>query len=190
MSRAIAHASALSSSSSARGSSIPTGRACQPSCVHRQRNVAVRAMSDAQGKLMRKPDLKKPEAPAKKLFEEGQQQEQQQQAPEDAASPSPASAATAAPPQPAASLEAAKGMTLELQRQRAKEMRAYFQDKKLQEEINKSKTFGWTKKNEITNGRWVMFGFGVGMLTEYATGVDFINQLKLMASYLGIADIE
>ncbi len=35
-----------------------------------------------------------------------------------------------------------------------------------------------------------MFGFGVGMLTEYATGVDFINQLKLMASYLGIADIE
>ena len=51
------------------------------------------------------------------------------------------------------------------------------------------RVFGWTPKNEITNGRWVMFGFGVGLLTEYATGVDFINQLKLMVSYLGIADI-
>jgi hypothetical protein len=34
-----------------------------------------------------------------------------------------------------------------------------------------------------------MFGFAVGLLTEYATGVDFIQQLKLMVSYLGIADI-
>lgn len=50
--------------------------------------------------------------------------------------------------------------------------------------------FGWTKKNEISNGRWVMFGFAVGLLTEYATGVDFINQLKLMVSYLGILDVE
>lgn len=37
--------------------------------------------------------------------------------------------------------------------------------------------FGWTKANEITNGRWVMFGFAVGLLTEYATGVDFPNQV-------------
>ena len=49
--------------------------------------------------------------------------------------------------------------------------------------------FGWTQKNEITNGRWVMFGFAVGLLTEYATGVDFPNQFKLMLSYLGIADV-
>lgn len=35
-----------------------------------------------------------------------------------------------------------------------------------------------------------MFGLLVGMLTEYATGVDFINQLKLMVTYLGIADLE
>lgn len=33
--------------------------------------------------------------------------------------------------------------------------------------------------NEILNGRWVMFGLLVGMLTEYATGVDFIDQLKV-----------
>ena len=51
------------------------------------------------------------------------------------------------------------------------------------------RVFGWTKANEITNGRWVMFGVFVGLLTEYATGVDFINQIKLMVSYLGIADI-
>ena len=51
------------------------------------------------------------------------------------------------------------------------------------------RVFGWTPKNEITNGRWVMFGFAVGLLTEYATGADFIQQLKLMVSYLGIADI-
>lgn len=51
------------------------------------------------------------------------------------------------------------------------------------------RVFGWTKANEITNGRWVMFGVFVGLLTEYATGVDFIDQLKLMVSYLGIADI-
>jgi hypothetical protein len=49
--------------------------------------------------------------------------------------------------------------------------------------------FGWTSRNEITNGRWVMFGIFVGLLTEYATGVDFVNQLKLLVSYLGIADI-
>lgn len=34
-----------------------------------------------------------------------------------------------------------------------------------------------------------MFGIFVGLLTEYATGVDFVNQLKLLVSYLGIADI-
>jgi hypothetical protein len=51
------------------------------------------------------------------------------------------------------------------------------------------RVFGWTLKNEINNGRWVMMGLAIGMLTEYATGVDFINQLKLMVSYLGIADL-
>lgn len=35
-----------------------------------------------------------------------------------------------------------------------------------------------------------MFGLLVGMLTEYATGVDFPDQIKLMLSYLGIVDVE
>jgi hypothetical protein len=38
--------------------------------------------------------------------------------------------------------------------------------------------FGWTQKNEIGNGRWTMFGLLVGMLTEYATGVDFPDQVS------------
>ena len=48
--------------------------------------------------------------------------------------------------------------------------------------------FGWTKGNEILNGRWVMFGLMVGLLTEYATSVNFPDQIKLLLSYLGIAD--
>ncbi len=51
-------------------------------------------------------------------------------------------------------------------------------------------TLGWTLPNEINNGRWVMFGFAVGLLTEYATGVDFPHQLELIVSYLGIADFD
>jgi hypothetical protein len=50
--------------------------------------------------------------------------------------------------------------------------------------------FGWTPANEIGNGRWVMFGVFVGLLTEYATGVDFPNQIALLLSYLGIVDVE
>ena len=52
------------------------------------------------------------------------------------------------------------------------------------------RVFGFTKKNEIGNGRWVMFGFAVGLLTEYATGADFPQQLAFMLSYLGIADLD
>jgi hypothetical protein len=35
---------------------------------------------------------------------------------------------------------------------------------------NTPRVFGWTPANEIGNGRWVMFGVFVGLLTEYATG--------------------
>lgn len=52
------------------------------------------------------------------------------------------------------------------------------------------RVFGWTDANEIGNGRWVMFGVFVGLLTEYATGVDFPNQIRLMLSYLGIVDMD
>jgi hypothetical protein len=35
-----------------------------------------------------------------------------------------------------------------------------------------------------------MFGIAVGLLTEYATGSDFVDQLKIIVSNLGIADLE
>lgn len=38
--------------------------------------------------------------------------------------------------------------------------------------------------------RWAMFGFAVGMLTEYATGSDFVDQVKILLSNFGILDIE
>ncbi|PSC71191.1 low CO2 and stress-induced one-helix [Micractinium conductrix] len=82
------------------------------------------------------------------------------------------------------------GVSIEYQRQQAKAMRQYFQNMKMSETVEKAKVFGWTSKNEITNGRWVMMGFFIGLMTEYATGVSFIDQLKLMASYLGLVDLE
>ena len=53
-----------------------------------------------------------------------------------------------------------------------------------------SRVLGWTPNNEISNGRWVMFGLLIGMLTEYGTGVDFVDQIKLMLTYMGIADMD
>lgn len=69
-------------------------------------------------------------------------------------------------------------------------MQAYFQDLKFENQVRDLRVFGWTRKNEITNGRWTMFGFAVGLLTEFATGVDFPNQLKIIVSNLGIADLD
>ncbi|XP_059631538.1 light-harvesting complex-like protein OHP2, chloroplastic isoform X2 [Cornus florida] len=83
------------------------------------------------------------------------------------------------PPSPAPPLpKAAEGksvITMEFQRQKAKELQEYFKQKKL-EEANQGPFFGFIGKNEISNGRWAMFGFAVGMLTEYATGSDFVEQ--------------
>eukprot|EP00798_Chlamydomonas_sp_ICE-L_P009525 gene9525-12464_t len=81
-------------------------------------------------------------------------------------------------------------ITIEFQRQRAKEVNKYFKAMTIAQTVEDANTFGWTLKNEIGNGRWVMFGLLVGMLTEYATGVDFIDQMKLMVGYLGLADMD
>jgi hypothetical protein len=40
----------------------------------------------------------------------------------------------------------------------------------------------------VKNLRWAMFGFAVGMLTEYATGSDFVQQVKILLSNFGIVD--
>ena len=47
------------------------------------------------------------------------------------------------------------GVTLEYQRQAAKELVAYFQEKKYEEEAREGRVLGFTKKNEIGNGRCV-----------------------------------
>ena len=35
-----------------------------------------------------------------------------------------------------------------------------------------------------------MFGFAVGLLTEYATGYDLVDQVKILLSNFGIVDLE
>ncbi|KAF8025017.1 hypothetical protein BT93_F2004 [Corymbia citriodora subsp. variegata] len=110
--------------------------------------------------------------------------------------PSSPSSAVAPPPQqpkppvsaPAA-VEDGSVVTLEFQRQKAKELQEYFKQKKL-EKSNQGPFFGFIGKNEIANGRWAMFGFAVGMLTEYATGSDFVDQVKILLSNFGIVDLE
>ncbi|GJN18503.1 hypothetical protein PR202_gb05670 [Eleusine coracana subsp. coracana] len=83
----------------------------------------------------------------------------------------------------------AGAVTLEYQRKVAKELQDYFKQKKL-EEANQGPFFGFLPKNEISNGRWAMFGFAVGMLTEYATGSDFVQQVKILLSNFGIVDLD
>ena len=81
------------------------------------------------------------------------------------------------------------GVTVEYQRKKAKEMVKFFKQQQYNQAVEDSQVFGWTPKNEINNGRWTMFGLLVGMMTEYATGVDFIDQIRLTISVMGIADV-
>jgi hypothetical protein len=157
---------------------ISSGRVVLGAPVKRQVSVRCRATAENPS-LLKKPELKRPDSPPRKLFEESQQ-------PEAAAQP------TAAPPSTAQVAESSTtgDVTIEYQRQRAKEMRQYFQNRKQEAQVRRGPLFGWTPANEIGNGRWVMFGVFVGLLTEYATGVDFPDQLKLLLSYLGIVDLE
>ena len=80
-------------------------------------------------------------------------------------------------------------VTVERQREKAKEMVRYFRKRAYEEDAENSTTFGWTADNEINNGRWTMFGLLVGMMTELATGVDFPDQIRLMISVSGLADV-
>ncbi|RZB44319.1 Light-harvesting complex-like protein OHP2, chloroplastic [Glycine soja] len=42
----------------------------------------------------------------------------------------------------------------------------------------------------VETAKWAMFGFAVGLLTEYATGSDFVDQVKILLSNFGIVDLE
>eukprot|EP00951_Prasinocladus_malaysianus_P049444 scaffold669909_cov55-Prasinocladus_malaysianus.AAC.1 len=102
------------------------------------------------------------------------------------AAPKPAETSSA-PPEAA---PAPTGVTIEYQRAQAKEMTKYFKKLKNAQTAKNAPVFGFTRNNEISNGRWVMFGLLVGCMTEYATGVDFIDQLKLMGAVFGIVDTD
>uniref|UniRef100_A0A7S2T833 High light inducible protein n=1 Tax=Chloropicon primus TaxID=1764295 RepID=A0A7S2T833_9CHLO len=80
--------------------------------------------------------------------------------------------------------------TVEQQRSAAREMISYFKEKNVEAEFEKNKQLGWVPKAEISNGRWVMFGLLVGILTEYSTGVNFIEQIKLLLVNLSIVDFD
>ncbi len=71
---------------------------------------------------------------------------------------SPASSASA-PAAAAALVSSSKSssLSIEYQRQRAKEMQDYFLDKKFEDQIRAGRLFGWTQKNEIGNGRFKLF---------------------------------
>lgn len=74
------------------------------------------------------------------------------------ASPSAASPLPSAPPKPVsvASVVENGAVTMEFQRQKAKELQEYFKMKKL-EEANQGPAFGFVGKNEISNGRYMSF---------------------------------
>ncbi|VVB11684.1 unnamed protein product [Arabis nemorensis] len=106
--------------------------------------------------------------------------------------PVPPSSPSSSPPPPPPLPVAGDGksvITVEFQRQKAKELQDYFKQKKL-EAAGQGPFFGFQPKNEISNGRWAMFGFAVGMLTEYATGSDLVDQVKILLSNFGIIDLE
>lgn len=71
-------------------------------------------------------------------------------------SPSPSPSQLSTPP-PAPAKVAPPGKTsavsIEYQRQRAKELQEYFLDKQYEEKVRGERIFGWTRKNEIANGR-------------------------------------
>ena len=81
-------------------------------------------------------------------------------------------------------------ITVEYQRKQAKELFEYFEREELIKKAGDGQVFGWTPSNEINNGRWVMFGWLVGMLTEYATGASFVEQIKITLNNLAILDID
>jgi len=103
----------------------------------------------------------------------------------------PSSSSPGGAPSPSGNSGSGSGsnVTIEFQRSQAKAMQAYFRALKADQVAKDNQRFGWTRKNEILNGRHVMGGIFVGLLTEYSTGVNFIDQLKLTVSLLGIADI-
>ncbi|KAL4335939.1 hypothetical protein GQ457_07G022260 [Hibiscus cannabinus] len=158
-------------------SSPSSSTSCRLSATPKPFVVTIRS-SQTEGPL-RRPVAPSPPPPLKPV-------------PPSSPPPQPTPPSSSSPPSPPPSVAAVGDqnvITLEFQRQKAKELQEYFKKKKL-EESSQGPFFGFLGKNEIANGRWAMFGFAVGMLTEYATGSDFVDQVKIMLSNFGIIDLE
>ncbi|GAB4861094.1 Light-harvesting complex-like protein ohp2, chloroplastic [Ancistrocladus abbreviatus] len=175
------------SSSSSSTSSCSSSSSSSFKCTSKPSSLSfttIRSSQTDQGPLRRPvapppPPLREPSPPAP---------------PSSLKPPAPPSPPLSSPPSPqpvsvAPIEETNVVVTLEYQRQKAKELREYFKQKKL-EEADQGPFFGFLGKNELTNGRWAMFGFAVGMLTEYATGSDLVDQVKILLSNFGIVDLE
>ncbi|XVE55116.1 hypothetical protein DITRI_Ditri03aG0134800 [Diplodiscus trichospermus] len=163
-------------------SSLSSSASCRLSTTAKPCFVTIRS-SQTEGPL-RRPVAPSPPPPLKPV--------PPSPSPSPPPPPTPTPPSSSSPPKPA-SVPAAVGdqnvITLEFQRQKAKELQDYFKQKKL-DESNQGPFFGFLGKNEIANGRWAMFGFAVGLLTEYATGSSFVDQVKIMLSNFGIIDLE
>ena len=83
-----------------------------------------------------------------------------------------------------------KSVSVEDQRVAAREMVKHFKAKAQEKAIEESKNLGWVPRAEIANGRWTMFGLLVGILTEFSTGVNFVDQIKLVLVNTGILDLD
>ncbi|KAJ9567619.1 hypothetical protein OSB04_003585 [Centaurea solstitialis] len=112
--------------------------------------------------------------------------------------PNPPSSVSSSPPDTKTAV-GQNVVTMEFQRQKAKELQEYFKQKKAEAAANQGPFFGWIAKNEISNGRLghpsTVKDCGralgpAGMLTEYATGSDFVDQVKILLSNFGIVDLE
>merc|ERR1719362_2815105 len=82
----------------------------------------------------------------------------------------------------------ATAISFEEQRRIAKAMTQYYEDLKIEAEVEGKVGLGWTEDNEILNGRWAMMGFLIGGITEYATGFSFTDQVAITLSNLGILE--
>lgn len=89
-------------------------------------------------------------------------------------SPSPTSSPPPPPPPPSASLDK-NVITLEFQRQVAKELQDYFKQKKL-EDANQGPFFGFLGKNEIANGRYIyVYGVFLSQISLILTSLSFLG---------------
>merc|ERR1712032_280453 len=80
-------------------------------------------------------------------------------------------------------------ITVEEQRKVAKQLVKYLDDKNYASKYEKTRAFGWVYEAELANSRWVMFGILVGLMTEFATGVNFPSQVAITITNLGFADL-